>query len=275
MSRMYAWSLSHFCGPLATCVVNAPGMTITERYSETDSGQFQKEVTYTGGLDAEGNWNFSTVTDTTIYHYPGDPNEWAPWPGSTTAPPLVSAPDPVAAGASVGDPAEWAPWPQAPSEPPLVSARVRRRPSTRGIGISTAPHSARLLDDELKLDQSLGSHVPTVPAELSEHHSQTGSDLGDVSVWLLTDSLPGVIHEAGFYAVANAGGLIGGVIADLAVTLTGARWYPGVEIGCITCRVQTEGFNPLWKRLGDHLRHESPWRLIIPVPPRPHQAEHH
>jgi RHS repeat-associated protein len=46
----FAWSLN--CGPLITCVTYSPGMTVSERYWETGSGQFQKDVTYSVGLVA-------------------------------------------------------------------------------------------------------------------------------------------------------------------------------------------------------------------------------
>ncbi|GAA3597745.1 hypothetical protein GCM10022295_92790 [Streptomyces osmaniensis] len=154
------------------------------------------------------------------------------------------------------------------------------------INISSAPRSARLLDRGLRPPTStdaeefepqtdvgsptsapFGSSPLDAGTEPSTEENHPGGDLGYATVWLLKDSFPGVFHEVGFLFVANAAGLVGGVIAD--VTLTTVRWIPGVDPGCITCRIQTQSFNPQWGRIWEHLHHENPGRLFVPIAPRP------
>ena len=117
------YNQSFGCGVFVVCVRYSSGMTVTEEYTGK-SGHYKKNVTYSGGLDAEGNWNFGSLTDTTDYGPTGaptpppllsapegDPSEWAPWPGA------------------VSDPQEWSVWP-GPSPPPLLAA-ARPRPKHR------------------------------------------------------------------------------------------------------------------------------------------------
>jgi RHS repeat-associated protein len=92
------YNQSFGCGVFVACVRYSSGMTVTEEYTGK-SGHYQKNVTYSGGLDAEGNWNFGSLTDTTDYGPTGAP----------TPPPLLSAPE--------GDPSEWAPFTEAVSTP--------------------------------------------------------------------------------------------------------------------------------------------------------------
>lgn len=103
------------CGPLVICIGYSPGMTVEESYGwDTESGEFQRRRTFSGGLDAQGNWDFSRITDVTSYgRMQTDPSEWAPYTPPPTAPPLVSIPD--------IDPSELAQYEPTPTAPPLMS----------------------------------------------------------------------------------------------------------------------------------------------------------
>jgi hypothetical protein len=143
-------------------------MTVRERYWETGSGQFQKDVTYSGGLDAEGNWNFSSIKDTTIYHTPGDPAEWAPWPGHAetklTPPPLLQAEEPTRS-----DPSEWNQWLDPLSPPPLLAAHPDAGAAPNPLNgrgmVAGIPRSATLLNQTLHLDLT----ALTLDSPVSKH----------------------------------------------------------------------------------------------------------
>jgi RHS repeat-associated protein len=86
------------CGAFVQCVYYRPAMTVTECYGwqcKDHVGQYVRDIRYTGGVDANGNWDFGgSVSDTTVYGLPGNPSEWAQWPGEKPAssPPLTEAP---------------------------------------------------------------------------------------------------------------------------------------------------------------------------------------
>lgn len=94
-----------------------------------------------GCLDSKQGCPAALLPDVTRYHEEvclscSSPSEWKPYPGETepTTPPLIAAGDPTPS-----DPAEWAPWLGTPSDPPLISAPRTRRISTISNPAEWAP----------------------------------------------------------------------------------------------------------------------------------------
>jgi len=72
---------------------------------------------------------------------------------------------------------------------------------------------------------------------------QGESTLGGLSTWFMLNTVRGSCTRRRSMGVANALAIVGGLIADASAML--ARWIPGVDIACITCKVQTEAFKSI------------------------------
>jgi RHS repeat-associated protein len=188
------------CGTFVTCVYYSSGMTVRSKYWEDVHGEFAREVTYSGGLDNQGDWNFREIKDKTSFHRPDDPANWAPWPGAKppTSPPLLAAPDDRPATVD----ADWKPWPGAsePTAPPLLRAR-----STGGQGmIADSPRSANFGLGELAF--GLGAlqfdHVETTP---------TAHELPEGASFLMATAPLGLLK----FAAANVIAYVGIAIAEV------------------------------------------------------------
>jgi RHS repeat-associated protein len=122
---MYNRMVENECaGPFAvSCVRNAPGMFVKERYAADGR---DREFWLNGQKVGTDEWVRAPLSPPPLVDAGeptgSDPSEWAQWPGE---------PGPSEIDGAGGDPAEWDPWPEPLSAPPLVNA-PDRKPRPRG-----------------------------------------------------------------------------------------------------------------------------------------------
>jgi RHS repeat-associated protein len=108
-----------------SCVRNAPGMFVKERYAADGR---DREFWLNGQQVGTDEWMRAPLSPPPLLDAGepagSDPSEWQQWPGDAA---------PAGIDDAGGDPAEWEQWPEPLSAPPLVDAPQRkRRPRPRG-----------------------------------------------------------------------------------------------------------------------------------------------
>ncbi len=181
---MYQRSLTAGCGPWSVqqCVTITSSTIITEKYGQPETRSFSNQGSCVGGDTCRSSWaknKEAELTPPPLVSAPddagsdrssweqgagSDPSEWAQWPG-----------DPSEWAQWPGDPSEWAQW---PGKSPREAAPARRSRELRRMGLSSAPHSARLIDQELELDLSGLSSPPKHTGEPTQPHASSGVDHG-------------------------------------------------------------------------------------------------